>query len=124
MAEALLAFPLEGPRVRIDAPRKDGSSTIVRMSDGESVGHLRLECDGDDLIVRELCIDDGRRSYGCGSEAGWLTVGAGEHRGYRAIRAWAHPELGLSVYYWFRMGLRPVQGEGPDGGIWLERRFR
>ncbi len=122
MFEALLPFPLEGPRVRIEPPADDGSSAIVRMSDGETVGHLVLKRDGTQLTVRELCIDDPHRSYGCGSEAGWLTVRAAEASSvYRLLRAWAPPDLGLAVYFWYRMGFYPLHGEGPDGGIWLER---
>ena len=41
---------------------------------------------------------------------------------YAEIKAWAPPDLGLAVYFWVRMGLSPLHGEGPDGGIWFERR--
>jgi hypothetical protein len=37
---------------------------------------------------------------------------------------WAPPDLGLAVYFWSRMGLRPLNGPGPDGGIWFERVLR
>jgi hypothetical protein len=81
-----------------------------------------LEREGSRLTIRGLSIEAAHRSYGCGSEAGWLTVRAAEVAGFELLRAWAPPDLGLAVYFWFRMGFRPVHGEGPDGGIWMERR--
>ena len=121
-AELALPFPLQGVRVRIDAPDDDGASRIVRLTDGVAVGTLVLESEGSQLTVRGLKIDAVHRSYGCGSETGWLTVQAAESAGFEILRAWAPPDLGLAVYFWFRMGFRPVHGEGPEGGIWMERR--
>ena len=117
-----LPFPLQGPRVRIEPPGDGGVSPIVRLADGVAVGELVLEREGSQLTIRALSIDDAHRSYGCGSETGWLTVRAAEAAGFQLLRAWAPPDLGLAVYFWFRMGFRPVHGEGPEGGIWLERR--
>jgi hypothetical protein len=124
LATPAIRFPLQGQRVRIDSPDHTGASPIIRLADSERVGHLSLETAATTLIVRELCIDQPHRSYGCGSESGWLIVRAAEAAGYDLVRAWAPPNLGLAVYFWFRMGLHPLHGEGPNKGIWLERRLR
>lgn len=122
MSGPTIVFPLEGQRVRIDPPDNSGTSPIIRLADSQTVGHLTLEPAGRTFTIRELCIDQPYRSYGCGSESGFLIVRAAEAAGFDLLRAWAAPDLGLSVYFWFRMGLHPLHGEGPSGGIWLERR--
>jgi hypothetical protein len=122
MSESVrLPFPLSGHRVRLEVPDDSGTSRIVRLADGSAVGTLSLESHGETPTIRSLCIDSAERSYGCGSEAGWLTVNAADAAGYSRLRAASAPELGLSVYYWIRMGLHPLHGPGPDGGIWFER---
>lgn len=115
-----LGLPVEGERFRLDASA-DGID-VVRRADGQTVGTIALESTGDEFIVRSLCIDPGARSYGAGSEAALLLNQAFDAAGARRVRAPAAPDLGLSVYFWIRMGYRPLHGEGPDGGIWFERK--
>jgi GNAT superfamily N-acetyltransferase len=98
-----------------------GSLAVVRLADGVRVGTIEVERQWPALSIRRLCIDEPHRSYGAGSEAARLLVRAAEAAGYRPLRAWAHPSLGLSVYFWIRMGFSPRHGEGPEGGIWFER---
>lgn len=117
----MLPLPLTGARVRLEAS-PDGL-TVVRLADGLTVGLAKLSEVGGSLVVEALCIDDRHRGYGCGSEAAALIVDAAAAR-YPAIRASAPPNLGLAAYFWSRMGLRPLHGPGPAGGIWFERRFR
>ena len=119
-----ITLPLAGTRVRIEFPDDEGNLPIFRLRDGARVGRVVIEERGSTFFVQTLCIDAAERSYGCGSEAGWLLVRAAEAVGYEFIRSWAPPELGLAVYFWFRMGLGALHGPGPDGGIWMERRIR
>lgn len=112
-------LPLEGTRARI-VPGGD-CATIVRIADGVDAGQLDIEADGSALFVRALVIAEAYRSYGLGSEAARLVREAAERGPWRTLRAWAPPDAGLAVYFWSRMGLRPLHGEGPDGGIWFER---
>ena len=106
-------------------PAGPASLTVRRLADGEAVGTAEVEADdGRGLTIHGLCIDEAYRSYGAGSEAAWLLVRAAETAGFARLRAWAHPSLGLSVYFWIRMGFSPRHGEGPEGGIWFERRGR
>ena len=114
-----LEFPLSGFRFRLE--RKAGGASVIRRTDQLLVGTFSLEVESETLTVRSLCIEPAYRSYGAGSEAAQLLVTAAGAAGFARIRAWAHPQLGLSAYFWGRMGLRPLHGEGPEGGIWYER---
>ncbi|MCL4242015.1 MAG: hypothetical protein KJ048_11750 [Dehalococcoidia bacterium] len=105
-------------------PSGPDSLAVRRLADGKDVGTADVEADdGEALTIHRLCIAEADRSYGAGSEAAWLLVRATEVAGYVRLRAWAHPSLGLSVYFWIRMGFSPRHGEGPEGGIWFERRL-
>jgi len=115
-----IAFPLSGSRFRLEHV-EPGSISVIRVVDQVSVGMFALEFGAATLTIRSLCIDAAHRSYGAGSEAAQLLIAAAEVAGFSTIRAWAHPQLGLSAYFWGRMGLRPLHGEGPEGGIWYER---
>jgi GNAT superfamily N-acetyltransferase len=116
-----LALPLAGQRVRLE--ERDGGLAVVGQMEGETVGQVVLEKRGEALFVRSLCIDGPHRGYGLGSETARLLRRAAADAGWGVLRAWAPPERGLAVYFWCRMGLRPLHGEGPDGGIWFERRL-
>lgn len=114
-----LALPARGERVRLEAAG-DGELALVRLADGERRGTVRLTASGDWLLVEELCVDEAARGYGLGSEAGRLLREGAAAAGWRRLRAWAPPDRGLAVYFWIRMGLHPLHGPGPEGGIWLE----
>lgn len=120
---ASISFPISGVRFRLEHAGPD-RVTVVRLADELPVGAFELEPADQTLTIRSLCIEPAHRSYGAGSEAAQLLVAAAEAAGFLTIRAWAHPNLGLSAYFWGRMGLRPLHGEGPEGGIWYERVVR
>lgn len=111
---------IEGERFNLRLA-EDGFA-VLRKTDGQRVGGIVLETGVDRLTIRSLCIDEAHRSYGAGSEAARLLTAACDDAGVPLLRAWAHPSLGLSVYFWTRMGFSPLHGEGPEGGIWFERR--
>ncbi|MGE3076799.1 MAG: GNAT family N-acetyltransferase [Dehalococcoidia bacterium] len=117
-----LPLPLSGERFRIE--RSGDSVQIARLDDGSKVGSIAVEPREDGLFIRSLCVDEAHRSYGAGSEAARLFNRACEAANVPVVRAWAAPNLGLSVYFWIRMGFRPLHGVGPEGGIWFERRNR
>ncbi|MCC6388000.1 MAG: hypothetical protein IT302_11535 [Dehalococcoidia bacterium] len=118
-----VALPLTGHRARIE-DAGDGTLRIVRLADGTPAGRIRLETHGRDLYIAALCIDVPARGYGLGSEAARLLREAAEAGPWDALTAWAPPHLGLAVYFWSRMGLRPLHGEGPAGGIAFRRELR
>jgi hypothetical protein len=111
---------LRGGRVEIDG-ELPGLCTLRRLDDGATAGELRTSADGATLMIERLCVEEGLRGYGLGSEAAALVRGAAETGPWTVLRAWAPPDRGLAVYFWCRMGLRPLHGEGPEGGMWFER---
>lgn len=120
-----LGLPCTGRRFRLEAaPSRPGQVLVVSLGDGQAAGTISLEAGSEPqvLLIHRLCIDEGRRGYGAGSEAARLLLRAAVASGYSTVRAWAPGARGLALYFWVRMGLRPLHGEGPDGGIWLERR--
>ena len=121
MTPDALALPIEGDRFRLER-ESDTSLAVFRKNDGERVGTLTVEWQGDALAVRSLFIDEAHRSYGAGSEAALLFNRACDAGAIPLVRTWAPPGRGLSVYFWIRMGFRPLHGEGPEGGLWFERR--
>ena len=120
MSLPVLPDVVEGERFELRAT--DGGFAIVRGLDRERVGAIVLEHEEECTTIRSLCIDEEHRSYGAGSEAARLLTAACDAAGVPLLRAWAHPNLGLSVYFWIRMGFSPLHGQGPEGGIWFERR--
>ncbi len=113
-----------GSRVRLEAAGED-RLTIARAATGEPLGDVEVRPGGPgELIVWRLCIEDPNRGYGAGTEAALLLMAAAAEAGWRRLRARAHPGYGLSVYFWIRMGFRPLHGEGPEGGIWYTRQIQ
>ncbi len=118
---SVLGDRLDGPRVRLEADGT-GNYRILRMLDGTALGRITLEESGNALFVRAICIDAPHRGFGAGTGAATLLREAAEAAGtWRYLRAWAPPDTGLAVYFWSRMGLRPIPGDGPNGGLLLER---
>lgn len=116
-----LQLPAEGERFRLERG-SHGELAVVRLADAERVGTMRVESSSEGLLIRALCIAEEHRSYGAGSEAALLFNRVCEAAGVALVRTWAPPDRGLAVYFWIRMGFRPLGGEGPNGGIWFERR--
>jgi len=117
-----LPFPAVGERFRLER-ESDGGLAVVSVLHGLPVGTMAVEAAADDaLFVRSLCIEVEHRGYGAGSEAVLLFNEACRAAGVKLVRTWAPPDRGLAVYFWIRMGYRPLGGEGPEGGIWFERR--
>lgn len=123
MANLSESLAATGERVSL-RPAGPARLDVVRTRDRAVVGSLEVQ-EGRlpaELVIWQLCIEPPERGYGCGSEAALLAVQRAFGAGWETLRARAHPEFGLSVYFWVRMGFRPLHGEGPEGGIWLERR--
>ncbi len=114
---------LEGERARLEADG-GGRYRLIRKRDGIEAGEARLEFEGDTLCIERLEVAPAFRSYGLGTESAHLLRDNAKAAGFALLRSWAAPDLGLSVYFWTRMGLHPLHGEGPNGGIWMERKLR
>jgi GNAT superfamily N-acetyltransferase len=118
----LLAFPLAGERVALHLHDPQTlSGTLTRLDGGARAGAFQLHVDAHQLVIWCLEVEPAARGNGLGSEAAALLRDAAARAGFRAVRARSHPDLGLSVYFWMRMGLHPLLGPGPEGGIWFER---
>lgn len=119
-------FPREGRRARLalrDATDGTITLTVLRSRDGVEAGTVVLRAEDAALVVDELAISEAYRGYGLGSDTAAMLRELAAEGGYGSLRAWAPPAIGLAVYFWVRMGLRPLFGEGPAGGIWFERRL-
>lgn len=116
-----LELPRRGARYRLESGDSPRSVTIVDGATGDVAGTVEAEVSGATLEIFALCVDETRRGYGAGSEAARLLIDAASEAGFTRITAWAPPDNGLAVYFWYRMGLRAVHGEGPNGGLAFER---
>lgn len=114
-----LGLPITAGRIELRAADEDGTIEVIR--DGSRVGTVATQVEDGTLVVRALAIDAAFRGYGLGSEAARALVRAAATHGFERVRALAPPDRGLAVYFWFRMGLRPLPGGEPGGGLWLER---
>ncbi len=114
----------------------DERVTLRRVGDGptlryearwrgkrEVIGEATLDLAGETPVIQRLCIREEARGYGAGSGAARALLRALGRR-YPVVRTWAPPDRGLAVYFWVRMGFRPLAGEGPEGGLWFEQTLR
>ena len=118
---------IAGERVTL---RRDDSSAdgaiawaIHRKGEREAIGRAAVAFADGAPVIERLCIDEGARGYGAGSETAALLLETLARR-HAVARAWAPPDMGLAVYFWIRMGFRPLAGEGPNGGLWFEQALR
>lgn len=112
---------------RVSLRRVEGGDAtryeVRRKGRREAIGEVAVDLSGEIPFIERLCIDEEARGYGAGSGAAnalLRTLG----RRYAVVRTWAPPDRGLAVYFWVRMGFRPLAGEGPNGGLWFEQQLR
>ena len=96
---------------------------VRRRGKREVIGEVAVDLAGEVPFIERLCIDEGARGYGAGSATATALLRSLARR-YPVVRTWAPPDRGLAVYFWVRMGFRPVPGEGPNGGLWFEQVLR
>ncbi len=96
---------------------------VRRKGKRDVIGEVAIDLSGEVPFIERLCIDEEARGYGAGSGAATALLRSLARR-YAVVRTWAPPDRGLAVYFWVRMGFRPVHGEGPDGGLWFEQVLR
>ena len=105
---------------------EDGDLTryeVRRRGTRDAIGEVAVHLTGDVPFIERLCIDEEARGYGAGSGAATALLRSLGRR-YRAVRTWAPPDRGLAVYFWVRMGFRPVHGAGPHDGLAFEQVLR
>jgi len=117
VSAAEFGFPLAGERVTVV---RGAQGIVIEDRDGTPIGTVELEHAGEgEVFIKSVCIEESKRGYGAGTEATRLLLEAAAEAG-TVVRAWAPPDLGLAVYFWIRMGLRPLHSAGPNGGILFE----
>ena len=118
---------IAGERVTLRRDDADADGAIAygihRKGEREAIGRAALAVADGVPVVERLCIDEGARGYGAGSETAALLLETLARR-HAVARAWAPPDRGLAVYFWIRMGFRPLAGDGPNGGLWFEQALR
>jgi hypothetical protein len=118
----LKSVPWQGAKVSVLLKERSGDDACLDLQhSGETVGALKLSACDAELHIRSLEIEQAFRGYGSGSETAYMLLGRLPECGFTRVRAVAAPNLGLSVYFWTRMGLHPIHGAGPCGGLWFER---
>lgn len=118
---------IAGERVTLRRDDSEAGGTIAygihRKGGREAIGRAAITVTDGAPVVERLCIDEGARGYGAGSETAALLLETLARR-HAVARAWAPPDRGLAVYFWIRMGFRPLAGAGPNGGLWFEQALR
>jgi ribosomal protein S18 acetylase RimI-like enzyme len=119
----------------VDAVR-DHEGVLIAEVDGTPIGMAVVFCDSPgagDATIAFLSVDPARRFRGLGGEAGIeLERQLREDRGYERVYAPVPEGRGLAVYFWLRLGFRPLgRGEAPSAplgltaeskpGIWMVR---
>lgn len=115
-----LALPISGRTLTLNS---DGSEiSIARTGSGERIGQIVIASKATGLLeIESFSIEVGDRGYGAGSEAFELLLKAAAEGKWGSLRARAPADLGLAVYFWMRMGFRPLFGHHAAGGLTLER---
>lgn len=121
-AVSFLPLPIVGERVAIEASETLNRASLRRLTDNLVVGYAAFVPERSTLLhIASLQVDEAHRGYGVGSEAARLIVDAAFAAGFSRVTAWAPPARGLATYFWYRMGMRALHGEGPNGGLLFER---
>lgn len=113
-----------------------GEASLISDASGEPIGAAVALIDRPqtgDASVPFIAIDPSRRFRGLGGEAGlMLERHLRAHRGVRRLFACVPDGRGLAVYFWLRLGYRPLQTSESPGpliglagtsppGIWMLR---
>lgn len=120
----------------LHAARNASEAVLIAGADGEPIGLavLRAEYPGAaDAAITFLAMQPERRFRGLGGEAGLAVEGlARERLGVHRVFVGVPEGRGLAVYFWLRLGFRPLSavespdarlGLGPESlpGIWMVR---
>ena len=116
---------IAGDRVTLRRVEGEGATRyeVRRKGRRDVIGEVTVDLSGEAPFIERLCIDEEARGYGAGSGAATALLRSLARR-YTVVRTWAPPDRGLAVYFWVRMGFRPLHGDGPDGGLRFEQTLR
>ena len=116
---------ITGERVSLRRVEGEGMARyeVRRKGKREVIGEVAVDLAGEVPFIERLCIEEGARGYGAGSGTATALLRSLGRR-FPVVRTWAPPDQGLAVYFWVRMGFRPVPGEGPNAGLLFEQTLR
>jgi hypothetical protein len=105
------------------AERTSNLSIITRS--GEPVGTIVWSSEGPRATIRLVALDPVHTRRGTGMQAAAMLEQQLQRRGVRAIDAAASEAHGISIYFWIRLGYRPLpRGDWPcvrEGIVWMRR---
>ena len=97
-------------RTRVGLTLDDESRAAIRDLAGEEIGFIDFARDREQLAVRWIELDEGRRRWGLGMDAVRLMEAEASRRwGVREARAEVPISVGLALYFWLRLGYRPAE---------------
>jgi hypothetical protein len=96
-------------RVGLRLPEGAGGRVLITDADGEEIGHIDAAVNGERLEVRWIEVDVSRRRWGLGMDAvRAIETEAVRRWGVRSARAEVPLGTGLALYFWLRLGYRPL----------------
>jgi GNAT superfamily N-acetyltransferase len=119
----------------LEAALRVGGGVLITDGDGEAIGLAVVLLDAPAVgcaTLPFLAIDPARRFRGLGGEAGIALEAQLRSRGYQRVYAPVPDGRGLAVYFWLRLGFRPLTllespgpliglGDESKPGIWMLR---
>ena len=119
------ALAPEWSQADLEAAVADGTGVLIGDAAGAAIGVavVRLEApSAGSAVISFLAIDPGRRFRGLGGEAGLALDAQLRNKGFQRVYAPVPDGRGLAVYFWLRLGFRPLlQGESPGAVVGLKQ---
>ena len=99
---------------------------VVGTKGAERVGALAARAEGEALVWTWLAVEAARRAFGYGGAAVPLVERAAGRLGLESARVLIPARNGVGLYFWLRLGYRPVAGGGwrspkRGAGTWMVR---
>jgi GNAT superfamily N-acetyltransferase len=112
----------------LEAALKSALGVLISDAGGEAIGLAVMQTDGpgaECASVPLIAIEPSRRFRGLGGEAGIALDAQLRAAGYERVYAPVPDGRGLAVYFWLRLGFRPLrldEAPGPVAGLLGETR--
>ena len=101
----------------LEAAVADGNGVLISDAEGAVTGAAIVLCDvpaAGSATIPFLAVDPARRFRGLGGEAGLALAAHLRSSGVSRVYAPVPDGRGLALYFWLRLGFRPLlQGESP-----------
>lgn len=115
---------IDGPGAGSLLNDRDVKVSIIAR-DGDDVGLIAWNVDGSTAAIRLVALEPSQARRGAGIQAAAIVERSLKRRGVRTVFAPATEHHGIAMYFWIRLGYRPLlRGEWPcehPGVVWLRR---